>query len=142
VLVVAQVALAVILLTTSTLAFKSVRGMYAQPLGMSVDRLLIFGMEFNDVLFPDPAGAGVVASSTREALAACPTSRASRWSVPCPFSEMADRSRSRLMSDKHSQANRRQPRWSRRDAPTHPRSRCFAADRCMVVRRPGQRCGD
>ena len=70
VLVVAQVALAVILLTTSTLAFKSVRGMYAQPLGMSVDRLLIFGMEFNDVLFPDPAGAGVVASSTREALAA------------------------------------------------------------------------
>ena len=69
VLVVAQVALAVILLTTSTLAFKSVRGTFAQPLGMSVDRLLIFRMEFNDIVFPDPAAAGVVANATREALA-------------------------------------------------------------------------
>ncbi len=39
---------------------------------MTVDRLLIFGMEFNDAVYPDPAGARAAADATREALAAVP----------------------------------------------------------------------
>jgi putative ABC transport system permease protein len=72
VLVVAQVALAVILLTASSLAFKSIRGAFGQPLGMSIERLLIFGMEFNDVMYPDPSAARAAADATRDALAALP----------------------------------------------------------------------
>jgi predicted permease len=67
-LVVAQVALAVIMLTASSLAVKSIRAAFGQPLGMSVDRLLIFGMEFNDALYPDAAGARAAADATRTAL--------------------------------------------------------------------------
>jgi len=72
VLVVAQVALAVIMLTASSLAFKSIRSAFGQPLGISVDALLIFGMEFNDAVYPDAAGARAAADATREALAAVP----------------------------------------------------------------------
>jgi putative ABC transport system permease protein len=71
-LVVAQVALAVILLTASSLALKSIRGAFGQPLGMTVDRLLIFGMEFNDAAYPDLPGARAAAIATRDALAAAP----------------------------------------------------------------------
>ncbi len=71
-LVVAQVALAVILLTASSLAFKSIRGAFAQPLGMTIDRLLIFGMEFNDAVYPDLLSARAAAGATRDALAAAP----------------------------------------------------------------------
>ena len=71
-LVVAQVALAVILLTASSLAFKSIRGAFGQPLGMTVDRLLIFGMEFNDAVYPDLPAARAAAAATRDALAAVP----------------------------------------------------------------------
>ena len=56
-LVVAQVALAVIMLTASSLAMKSIRAAFGQPLGMTIDRLLIFGMEFNDAVYPDAAAA-------------------------------------------------------------------------------------
>ena len=72
VLVVAQVALAVVLLTAVGLAVKSIRLTYGQPLGMTVDRLLIFGLEFNDAIYPDPASAAAAAAATREALAAVP----------------------------------------------------------------------
>jgi putative ABC transport system permease protein len=72
VLVVAQVALAVILLTSSSLAFKSLRGAFAQPLGMRTDRVLIFGMDLNDVMYPDPEAAAAVANATRDALAGVP----------------------------------------------------------------------
>lgn len=68
VLVVAHVALAVILLTASSLAFKSIRGAFSQPLGMTVDRLLIFGMEFNDAIYPDLPGARPAADTARDAL--------------------------------------------------------------------------
>jgi hypothetical protein len=66
------VALAVILLTASSLALKSIRGAFGQPLGMTVDRLLIFGMEFNDAAYPDLPGARAAAIATRDALAAAP----------------------------------------------------------------------
>ena len=69
-LVVAQVALAVIMLTASSLAMKSIRAAFGQPLGMTIDRLLIFGMEFNDAVYPDAAAARAAATATREALAA------------------------------------------------------------------------
>jgi putative ABC transport system permease protein len=71
-LVVAQVALAVIMLTASSLAAKSIRAAFGRPLGISIDRLLIFGMEFNDVLYPDLPAARAAADDTREALAAMP----------------------------------------------------------------------
>jgi putative ABC transport system permease protein len=72
VLVVAQVALAVILLTASSLAFKSVAAMFARPIGMSVERLLIFRMEFNDAVYPDTASAAAAVTATREAITAVP----------------------------------------------------------------------
>jgi putative ABC transport system permease protein len=71
-LVVAQVALAVILLTASTLAFKSIRYAFSQPLGMAIDRLLIFGLDYNDVIYPDAEAARAAADATRVALAAVP----------------------------------------------------------------------
>ena len=72
VLVVAQVALAVIMLTASSLAAKSIRATFEQPLGINIERLLIFGMEFNDALYPDVASADAAAAATREALRAVP----------------------------------------------------------------------
>jgi putative ABC transport system permease protein len=69
-LVIAQVALAVIMLTASSLALKSIRAAFGQPLGMTIDRLLIFGMEFNDAVYPDPAAARAAATATRDALSA------------------------------------------------------------------------
>lgn len=71
-LVVAQVGLAVILLTASTLAFKSIRYAFGQPLGMVTDRLLIFGLDFNDAAYPDAGAARAAAEATRTALAAVP----------------------------------------------------------------------
>ena len=71
-LVVAQVALAVILLTASTLAFKSIRFAFGQPLGMAVDRLLIFGLDYNEAIYPDAEIARAAAEETRLALARVP----------------------------------------------------------------------
>jgi putative ABC transport system permease protein len=71
-LVVAQVALAVILLTASTLAFKSIRGAFSAPLGMDTARSLIFGVEFNDAIYPEPAQADAAMSAATEALSRVP----------------------------------------------------------------------
>jgi putative ABC transport system permease protein len=71
-LVVAQVALAVVMLTASSLAAKSIRATFGRPLGISIDRLLTFEMEFNDALYPDEPAARAAAEVTREALAAVP----------------------------------------------------------------------
>jgi putative ABC transport system permease protein len=71
-LVVAQVALAVILLTASTLAFKSTRSAFNQPLGMTIDRLLIFALDYNDAVYPDAESARAAAAATRAALAGVP----------------------------------------------------------------------
>ncbi len=67
-LVVAQVALAVVLLTASTLAFKSIRFAFGQPLGMAIDRLLIFGLDYNDAVYPNIESARAAAVATRTAL--------------------------------------------------------------------------
>jgi predicted permease len=71
-LVVAQVALAVILLTASALAFQSIRYAFGQPLGMAIDRLLIFGVDYNDAIYTDAGAARAAADATRAALTALP----------------------------------------------------------------------
>lgn len=71
-LVVLQVALAVILLTVSSLALRSIREMYSQPIGFDSSRLLIFGLELNDVQYPSIEQARAAATATREALQSTP----------------------------------------------------------------------
>jgi putative ABC transport system permease protein len=68
ILVVVQVALAVILLTVSTLALRSIRNIYAVPIGIETSRLLIFGLEFDEVQYPDVAQARAAADATRTEL--------------------------------------------------------------------------
>jgi putative ABC transport system permease protein len=72
ILVVVQVALAVILLTVSSLSLRSIRMLYAAPTGMETQRLLVFGLEFNDALYPDADQARATADSTRDALRRLP----------------------------------------------------------------------
>lgn len=69
ILVVVQVALAVILLTISSLALRSMRNIYAAPTGMETGRLLVFGLEFNDALYPSVEQAREAAEATRRELA-------------------------------------------------------------------------
>jgi predicted permease len=71
-LVVVQVALAVILLTVSSLALRSTRQMYAQPIGFDCSRLLVFGLELNDVQYPSIEQARAAAVATRDAVLATP----------------------------------------------------------------------
>jgi len=71
-LVVVQVALAVILLTVSSLALRSTRDTYSKPIGMDTARLLVFGLEFNDALYPSIEDARAAALTTRDGLAAVP----------------------------------------------------------------------
>ena len=70
VLVVLQVALAVILLTVSSLALRSMRGMYAAPTGIETSKLLLFALEFNEAQYPSVEDAGAAALATRDGLAA------------------------------------------------------------------------
>ena len=65
ILVIVQVALAVILLTVSSLALRSMRLLYAAPTGMDTSRLLVFGLEFNDALYPDAGQVRTAAEATR-----------------------------------------------------------------------------
>jgi putative ABC transport system permease protein len=71
-LVVVQVALAVILLTVSSLSLRSMRMIYTAPTGMDTARLLVFGLEFNDVLYPDADQARAAAIATRDELRRLP----------------------------------------------------------------------
>jgi putative ABC transport system permease protein len=71
-LVVVQVALAVILLTISSLALRSMRMIYSAPTGMDTARLLVFGLEFNDALYPDADQARATADATRDELRRLP----------------------------------------------------------------------
>jgi ABC-type antimicrobial peptide transport system permease subunit len=68
VLVVAQVALAVILLVASGLALRSVTSIYSRPTGIEASRLAIFTLDFNDVLYPSTAAASAEARVVRDAL--------------------------------------------------------------------------
>jgi predicted permease len=65
ILVIVQLALAVILLTVSSLALRSMRLLYAAPTGMEASRLLVFGLEFNDALYPDAGQVRAAAEATR-----------------------------------------------------------------------------
>ena len=68
VLVVVQVALAVVLLTVSSLALRSMRAIYTAPVGMDTSQLLVFGLEFDDVQYASAAEAQAAALATRDAL--------------------------------------------------------------------------
>ena len=71
-LVVVQVALAVILLLVSSLSLRSIRGLYSAPTGMDTSNLLMFGLEFNEALYPDVAQATAAAMAAREQLRKIP----------------------------------------------------------------------
>jgi putative ABC transport system permease protein len=71
-LVVVQVALAVVLLMVSSLALRSVQRIYSAPIGLNPDGVLVFGLEFNDVQYPDAAQVAAVAREVRERLARLP----------------------------------------------------------------------
>ena len=71
-LVVVQLALAVILLTVSSLALRSIRHLYAAPTGMQTSGVLVFGLEFNDAAYPTVEQAGAAAAATRDQLRKLP----------------------------------------------------------------------
>jgi putative ABC transport system permease protein len=71
-LVVAQVALAVVLLTASSLAVRGVVGIYMAPTGIDTSNVLIFTLDFDDVQYPEAAAARSAADATREAVRAMP----------------------------------------------------------------------
>jgi putative ABC transport system permease protein len=68
VLVVIQVALAVVLLTVSSLALRSMRQLYAAPIGIETAPLLIFGLDFNDAMYPSADEARAAAAGARDRL--------------------------------------------------------------------------
>jgi len=72
VLVIAQVALAVVMLTASGLAVRGIALLYASPTGMDTSRLLIFGLNFNEAQYPDREEARAALRATQEALRAMP----------------------------------------------------------------------
>jgi putative ABC transport system permease protein len=67
-LVVAQVALAVILLIASSLAVRGIVGLYSAPTGIQTSPVLIFTLDFDDVQYPDAAAARAAADATRDAI--------------------------------------------------------------------------
>jgi len=67
-LVIAQVALAVILLTVSSLALRSVATIYTVPTGMETSSALVFSLDFDDVQYPDAAAARGALLATQAAL--------------------------------------------------------------------------
>ena len=71
-LVVVQVALAVVLLTVSSLSLRSIRQIYTAPIGMQTAGVTLMDLDFNEVLYPNPAQAFAAAMETRDRLAALP----------------------------------------------------------------------
>lgn len=71
-LVIAQITLAVVLLSVSSLAQRSVRQAWNQPLGIEVDRVVLFTMEFADAFYPDARAASDAARAVHEGLSALP----------------------------------------------------------------------
>ena len=63
-LVVAQVALAVILLIASSLAVRGVVGIYTAPTGIDTSRVLIFTLDFDDVQYPATSLSQAAAEAT------------------------------------------------------------------------------
>ena len=71
-LVVAQFALAVIMLTASTLAVRSTTLLYMLPTGMDTSRLLIFGLDLDEVQYPNVEDAQAAVLATGNALREMP----------------------------------------------------------------------
>jgi putative ABC transport system permease protein len=71
-LVVAQVALAVVLLIASSLALRSITRLYTQPTGMQTGNLLIFTLDFDEVQYPTTELARAAAAATLEAVRGMP----------------------------------------------------------------------
>ncbi len=71
-LVVAQVALAVILLVASSLAVRGVVGIYTAPTGIDTSRVLIFTLDFDDVQYPATSLSQAAAKATRDGVRALP----------------------------------------------------------------------
>lgn len=68
-LVVAQVALAVVLLMVASLAARSVGAIYGKPTGIDGADKMALSLDFNDALYPDSRQAAAAAAAVREALA-------------------------------------------------------------------------
>ncbi|MGH9384373.1 MAG: ADOP family duplicated permease [Vicinamibacterales bacterium] len=71
-LVVAQVALAVILLTASSLAVRGIVGLYSAPTGIQTSHVLLFTLDFDDMQYPDASLARAAAETTRNAVRTLP----------------------------------------------------------------------
>jgi putative ABC transport system permease protein len=56
----------------SSLALRSMRHLYAAPTGMQTAGILVFGLEFNDAVYPAVEQAGAAAAATRDQLRALP----------------------------------------------------------------------
>jgi putative ABC transport system permease protein len=71
-LVVVQVALAVVLLTVSSLSVRSIRSIYSAPTGLNPDGVLVLALDFNDVQYPDATQVPAVAREVRDRLSQLP----------------------------------------------------------------------
>ena len=71
-LVVLQVALAVILLTVSSLAVRAIRQIYTAPIGLDTANVMLLGLDFNEMSYPGERAVLRRGSQTRDRLAALP----------------------------------------------------------------------
>ena len=71
-LVVLQVALAVILLTLSSISLRAIRAIYTAPIGLDTANVMLLGLEFDDAQYPSTGQSYAAALDTRDRLAALP----------------------------------------------------------------------
>ena len=71
-LVVLQVALAVILLTVSSLTVRAIREIYTAPIGLDTTNVMLLGLDFNEMSYPESAQSSAAAQQMRDRLAALP----------------------------------------------------------------------
>lgn len=76
VLVIVQVALAVVLLMVSMLSLRSVRDIYNAPIGIDTTGVMVMGLDFDEVQYVSTTQAFATANATRDRLAALPGVRA------------------------------------------------------------------
>jgi predicted permease len=84
-LVVSQIALAVVLLTVSSLALRSIQRFWSEPTGIDSTGLMLFALEFNEAFYPGATSARAPARATLAALAAVPGAEAVAAIHPLPF---------------------------------------------------------
>lgn len=83
-LVVAQIALAVILLSVSSLAQRSTSQAWSEPLGIETESLVFATMEFNDAFYEDARAARTAARAVLDGLAALPEVDGAAAIAPLP----------------------------------------------------------